>query len=73
MVGVKPEYSSVIELAKDALISARAKGEYDLNVPTHMKNAVIAAIDAHDQQIQSCTVAQFQDALENTFAELQAM
>lgn len=65
--GIYPEAEAVIKLAQEAMIQVRrhaqATGEWRINLAHHHKQALLAAINAHDEQCGSCTKGQIAEAL----------
>jgi hypothetical protein len=66
-LGVRPEIEPIVKLAQQALMQIRraalSNGEWRVNVAHHHKHALLAAINAHDEQCASATRAQITNAL----------
>ena len=65
--GIHAEAEPIIKLAQQALMQVRkhalAGGEWRINLTHHLKQAIMAAINAHDEQCAECTKQQIADAL----------
>ena len=65
--GIHADAQPIIKLAQEALVTIRRhalkSGVWKINLSHHLKIAIMAAINAHDEQCALCTKAQIAEAL----------
>ena len=65
--GINPDAEPVIKLAQEALMQVRrhalAGNGWRINLSHHLKQAIMAAVCAHDEQCAQCTKGQISAAL----------
>lgn len=74
--GINAEAEPIITLAQEAMLQVRAQanasGEWRINLAFHKKQAILAAINAHDEQCAVATKQQIQDALREVHRRVEA-